>query len=57
MKKLRTGEYCETSTPAAVVRVGEERVEVVDQDDLQSMDECAKDWVKAWYKEVRTKRR
>jgi hypothetical protein len=39
------------------VRVGEERVEAVDQDDLQSMDECAKDWVKGWHKEVRTKRR
>jgi len=30
-------------------------VEVVDQDDLQLMDESTKDWVQAWYKEVKKK--
>lgn len=30
-------------------------VEVVDQDDLQLMDESTKDWVHAWYKEVKKK--
>jgi hypothetical protein len=32
-----------------------ERVEAVDQDALQLMDEFTKDWVQAWCKEVNKK--
>lgn len=57
MKRFRTEELCRTATRDVVVSVGGELVEAVDQDDLQLMDECAKDWVKGWHKEVCKKRK
>jgi len=55
MKRLRTEEFFKAATEDVVASVDVERVEAVDQDDLQLMDESAEDWVQAWYKEVNKK--
>ena len=55
MKRLRTEEFFKAATEDVVASVDVERVEAVDQDDLQLMDESTEDWVQAWCKEVNKK--